>query len=65
MNSNLITITNKAQKQNEVTNTDGSFAFSLTHFTEDLFSYIKLDLLNLDITQETKDKITTYFAEDV
>jgi hypothetical protein len=65
MNSNLIIITNKAQKQNEVINSDGSFGFSLSQFTEDLFSYIKLDLLNLDITQETKNKITAYFAEDV
>jgi hypothetical protein len=61
MNNNLKNIVSKTQKQNENINPDGSFGFSLSQFTEDLFSYIKTDLLNLDITQETKDKITVYF----
>lgn len=65
MNSNLISIMSKTQKQNETTNSDGSFAFSLTDYTQDLFSYIKIDLLNLDISQEDKDKITAYFSENI
>lgn len=65
MNNILKNIVTKTQKQNEVINPDGTFGFSLSSFTEDLISYIKIDLLNLDITQEAKDKIIAYFAEDV
>ena len=65
INSNIFDILEKSKNESAVQNEDGTFGFSLTVFTEHFITYIKAELVALVTTQEDKDKITAYFAEDV
>jgi hypothetical protein len=65
INSNIFDILEKSKNESAVQNEDGTFGFSLTVFTAHFITYIKAELVALVTTQEDKDKITAYFAEDV